>query len=83
MYSGVYFVCISVLILRKEAVADVNKWDLPFSMYFNETTTAQVKKQMDLTLCYWSPTHNEVIVTFYTYNVHSILCFLDMLKLTK
>ena len=82
LYSGVYFACISVLILRKEVVADVNKSDLPFSMYFDETTTAQVKKQMDLTLCYWSPTHNEVTVT-YTYNVNSILCFLDMLKLTK
>ena len=35
-------------------------------MYFDETTTAQVKKQMDLTLCYWSPTHNEVVITFYT-----------------
>ena len=51
--------------LRKENV-DVNKPDLPFSMHFDETTTAQVKKQMDLTPCYWSPTHNEVIVTFYT-----------------
>ena len=51
---------------RKEDVDDVNKPDLPFSMQFDETTTAQVKKQMDLTPRYWSPTHNEVIVTFYT-----------------
>ena len=49
--------------LRKEVVDDVNKSDLPFSMHFDETT-AQVKKQMDLTLRYWSPTHNEVIVAF-------------------
>ena len=35
-------------------------------MHFDETTTAQVKKQMDLTLCYWSPTHNEVWVAYYT-----------------
>ena len=28
--------------------------------------TAQAKKQMDLILRYWSPTHNEVIVIFYT-----------------
>ena len=35
-------------------------------MHFDETTTAQVKKQMDLTLRYWSSTHNEVIVSFYT-----------------
>ena len=52
--------------LRKEVVDDVNKSDLPFSMHFDETTTAQVKKQMDLTLSYWLPTHNAVIVTFYT-----------------
>ena len=64
--------------LRKEVVDDVNKSDLPFSMHFDETTTAQVKKQMDLTLRYWSPTHNEIIVTFYT-----SLFFFDMLKLTK
>ena len=51
--------------LQKEDV-DVNKPDLPFSMHFDETTTAQVKKQMDLTPRYCSPTHNEVIVTFYT-----------------
>ena len=52
--------------LQKEDVDDVNKPDLPFSMHFDETTTAHVKKQMDLTPRYWSPTHNEVIVTFYT-----------------
>ena len=52
--------------LRKEVVDDVNKSDLPFSMHFVETKTAQVKKQMDLTLRYWSLTCNEVIVTFYT-----------------
>ena len=51
--------------LRKE-VDDVNKSDLPFSMHFDETTTSQVKNQMDLTLRYWSPTHNEIIVAFYT-----------------
>ena len=35
--------------LRKEDVDDVNKPDLPFCMHYDETTTAQVKKQMDLT----------------------------------
>ena len=35
-------------------------------MHFDETTSAQVKKQMDLTLHYWSSTHNEVIVSFCT-----------------
>ena len=52
--------------LRKEVVDDVNKSDLPFSIHFDETKTAHVRKQMDLTLRYWSPTRNEVIVTFYT-----------------
>ena len=58
--------------LRKKVVDDVNKSDLPFGMRFDETTTAQVKKQMDLTLCSWSPTHNKVIVTFYTYILYSV-----------
>ena len=71
--------CIRVCILRvfpylrKEVIAEVNKSDLPFSMHFDETTTAQEKKQMDLALRYWSPTHNEVIVTFYTYTLYP--CF--------
>ena len=37
---------------------------LPFCVHFDETTTAQVKKQMDVTVRYWSPTH-EVKVRFY------------------
>ena len=36
-------------------VNDLLKSSLPFSLHFDETTTAQVKKQMDLTLRYWSP----------------------------
>ena len=47
-------------------IDDVKKSNLPFTMHFDETTTAQVKKQMDLTLSYWSPTHNEVWVAYYT-----------------
>ena len=41
------------------------KSSLPFSLHFDETTTAQVKRQMDLTLRYCSSTHNEVWVTYY------------------
>ena len=47
-------------------IKDVEKSNLPFTMRFNEITTAQVKKQMDLTLHYWSPTHNEVWLAYYT-----------------
>ena len=41
-------------------------WRVPFSLHFDETTTSQVKKKMDLTVRYWSPTHNEVWVSYYT-----------------
>ena len=47
-------------------VDDVKKSELPFCLHFDETSTTQVKKQMDLTFCYWSPTHNEVWINFYT-----------------
>ena len=39
---------------------------LPFSVHFDETTTKQVKKQMDLTLRYLSPRHKEIETVFYT-----------------
>ena len=38
---------------------------LPFSVHFEKTTTKQVKKQMDLTLRYWSPRHEEIWIDFY------------------
>ena len=36
----------------KVVVDDLVKSGLPFSIHFDETTTSQVKKQMDLTLRY-------------------------------
>ena len=45
-------------------IDDVKKSNVPFTMHFDETTTAQVQKQMDLTLRYWSPNHNEVWVAY-------------------
>ena len=42
------------------------KSKLSFCIHFDETTSTQVKKQMDLTLRYWSPTHEEVWITYYT-----------------
>ena len=47
-------------------IEDLKKSNLPFTMHFDETSTAQVKKQMDMTLRYWSPTHSEVWVAYYT-----------------
>ena len=49
-----------------QMLADLKNSDLPFCVHFDETTTTQVKKQMNLTLRYWLPTHNEVWVRFYT-----------------
>ena len=45
---------------------DLVKSKLPFSVHFDETTTVQVRKQMDLTLRYWSTKHDEVWTVFYT-----------------
>ena len=47
-------------------VKDLVKSKLPFCIHFDETTSTQVKKQMDLTSRYWSPTHEEVWITYYT-----------------
>lgn len=47
-------------------VDDVKKSELPFCLHFDETSTMQVKKQMDLTFPYWSLTHNEAWINFYT-----------------
>ena len=40
--------------------------DLSLSMHFYETSTAQVKTQMLLTLHYWLLTHSRVSVNFHT-----------------
>ena len=50
----------------KVIIDDFQRSKLPFSIHFDETSTFQVKKQMDLTLRYWSPTHEKVWTVFYT-----------------
>ena len=47
-------------------IADLSASELPFSVHFDETTSSQVKKQMDITLRYWSPKHGEIWTAFYT-----------------
>ena len=37
----------------KVIIDDLQRSKLPFSIHFDETSTSQVKKQMDLTLRYW------------------------------
>ena len=50
----------------KVLISDLSDSQLPFSVHFDETTSSQVKKQMDLTLRYWSPVHREIWTSFYT-----------------
>ena len=50
----------------KVIIVDLQRSKLPFSIHFDKTSTSQVKKQMDLTLRYWSPTHKKVWTVFYT-----------------
>ena len=47
-------------------IDDLVKSKLPFSVHFDETTMVQVRKQMDLTLRYWSTKHDKVWTVFYT-----------------
>ena len=47
-------------------IDDVKKSIYSFTTHFDGTTTVQVKMQMDMTLNYWSPTHNKVWVAYYT-----------------
>ena len=35
-----------------------------FTLHFDETVTAQKRKQMDLLVCFWSEIHNEVKVKY-------------------
>ena len=52
--------------LTQSIIDDLVKSDLPFSVHFDETTTSQVKKQLDIMLRYWSPKHEEIWTVFYT-----------------
>ena len=47
-------------------VKDIVEGKSFFTLQFDETLTAQVKKQMDLLVCYWSESHHEVKVKYLT-----------------
>ena len=57
-------------------IVDLVKYGLSYAVHFDEMTTTQVKRQMDLMLKYWSSTHNEIWILFYA------PLSLDMLKVT-
>ena len=50
----------------QEITSDLIKSALPFSVHFDETTTSQIKKQIDITLRFWSARHDEVRGNFFT-----------------
>lgn len=45
---------------RRELADDLSSSNSNFSLHFDETTQAQIEKQEDLRLHYWSPLHNKV-----------------------
>ena len=47
-------------------ITDIMKGWSFFTLHFDETVTAPVKKQMNFLVCYWSKTHHEVKVKYLT-----------------
>jgi hypothetical protein len=48
-----------------ELVNDVNSSDSVYTLHYDETTSSQIKKQMDCHLRYWSAKKKEVCVRYY------------------
>ena len=51
---------------QKQLIYDVNSSKNPVTLHYDETTTTQVIKQMDLHFRFWSEEQNEVVRRFYT-----------------
>jgi hypothetical protein len=49
---------------KERLLSDIKKSNRGFTVQYDETTTAQVKKQMDLVVRYWSDEHNRIIVHY-------------------
>ena len=52
-------------LLKENIVKDVSDSSACFTLMFDETTTLQEQKQMDLLLRYWSETENKVITKYF------------------
>lgn len=52
--------------LEKKIIEDVSKSDGCFTLMYDETTTAQNKKQMDLLFRYWSNEENKVVTKYFS-----------------
>ena len=51
---------------QNQLIYDVNSSKNPVTLHYDETTTTQVIKQMDLHFRFWSEEKNEVVKRFYT-----------------
>ena len=50
---------------KKKLVEDINSSEAYFTIHFDETTTQQVKKQLDILVRYWSASQEQVVVHFF------------------
>lgn len=51
---------------QEKLIYDINSSKNPVTLHYDETTTAQVVKQMDLHFHFWSAEQNEIVRRFYT-----------------
>ena len=51
-------------ILTKHLMKEINSTDSAFTLMCDETTTKQVRKQMDILVRFWSETKEKVVVPF-------------------
>jgi hypothetical protein len=49
---------------KENLINDLKKCDSGFTLEYDETTTSQVMKQMDIVVRYWSPEKNRVIASY-------------------
>ena len=54
------------LYFQKKLIYDINSSKNPVTLHYDETTTAQVLKWMDLHFRFWSEEQNEIVRRFYT-----------------
>ena len=61
--SKVYLVSEATRPYFKQIVAnDVKKSESPFTLQYDETTNAQINKQLDIKIRYWSSTQPQVVL---------------------
>ena len=50
---------------KNKFLSDIRKASVPFfTIYFDETTTKQVKKQLDIHIGYWSDVYEQIVIVY-------------------